>query len=104
MLELLVLTSVKLRRFVRVMFCMQMMCMCEMGMLRSLIAVAGLVVLGGFVMVLGGMLVVLSRVFMVFCCFMVWHRVVLHRRGSGCFMGPARFGASNKLRLLRLLR
>ena len=64
-----VLTGVMLRRFIRVVFSVQMMGMGEVRMVASLFVIACLMVRGGFMMMLSGMLVVLSRVFMMFGCF-----------------------------------
>lgn len=51
----------KLCRLVCVTLCMQMMSMCDMGVMSSLFVIARLMVFSGFLMVLGGMVVMLSR-------------------------------------------
>jgi hypothetical protein len=52
---------------------------CDVSVMRGLGVIARLVVLGGFMMMLSGMAVMLGRALVVFCCFMVWHSVVLER-------------------------
>jgi len=63
-----VLLCVKLRRFVCVVLCMQMVAMSEMGVMGGFFVIASLMVLGGFLMVLSGVVVMLSRALMVLCC------------------------------------
>lgn len=46
----------------------------DLGMMRGLLVIAGLVMLGGFAMMLGGMLVVMRGVLVMFVNLMIAHR------------------------------